>query len=125
MSRIKNPPSVIALVATMLLTFDATASEKPLPFITIAGDFVWDRGDVRYALTEEIRKPVTVQWRAGMRVSDALLEAGVRPLHDHAELKIHSGETYTHVGFQSIQRDNRGDIILKPGATISFRALEF
>jgi hypothetical protein len=83
-----NLPAVIALVATSLLAFDAAASEKPLPFITIAGDFVWDRGDVRYALTEEIRKPVTVQWHAGMRVSDALREAGVRPLHNHVELKF-------------------------------------
>lgn len=116
---------MVALVATSFLAFGAPASDKHLAPITIAGDFVWDRGDVRYALTEEIRKPVTVQWHAGMKVSDALREAGVRPLYHHAELKIHSGDTYARVGWPSLRSNRLADIILNPGATISFWALEF
>lgn len=130
MNHMRNVPALIALFAATALGFNAKSSDKPVSPITIAGDFVPDRCSVdrplaKDVLEQEIRKPVTIPWHAGMTISGALREAGLRPLSDNALTAVHSGDNGVRVTFESIRRDKRVDIALAPGAHISYWALAF
>jgi len=119
---------VIALSAITVLAIEAEASDKVPQAITIYGDFVPDRCSVRRPLTDdvlqqEIRKPVKVQWHAGITISGALQEAHLRPLSDGATLDVYSGGKGITVVFKSLRRDKRADVGLTPGAAISYWAL--
>jgi hypothetical protein len=124
----RNLSVIIALSAAGFTAAEAVPRDSPPPPITIAGDFVPDRGDIHHAVTEailkeEIDKPVKVEWHEGITISEVLKEAGLRPLHDHANLTVRSGDTLIHVAFQSLHSAKHSDIVLQPGAGISYWAL--
>jgi hypothetical protein len=126
--RAKYHPAGIALFAISALVVNAVASDKPLPPITIAGDFVPDRVSVirplaADVLNQAIRKPAKVKWYAAITISGALREAHLRPLSDGAPLTVYSGDKGSEVVFKSLRRDKRADIALQPGAAISYWAL--
>jgi len=101
------------------------ASEPVAAPVTIAGDFVRDRGDVQYTFHDLVQTPIEVPWHKGLSVREALRLAGVRPRFH--PIKVHTGDRSFSLKFPfpAPADHSDADTELRPGSTITFYALDF